>query len=177
MQLLSDGQISLRSPEPEDLESMYAIENNPELWSVSSTTVPYSRYLLRQYIETSSADIFVDKQVRMVIQREADKRLLGLVDLTDLDVRNNRAEIGVVVLNEFRGQGIGTQALLLICRYAFDFLHIHQLYAYVAADSLACIRMFAKCGFECQVVLKEWVKCSEKDYKDVVLLQRLNQSV
>ena len=69
MQLLSDGQISLRSPEPEDLESMYAIENNPELWSVSSTTVPYSRYLLRQYIETSSADIFVDKQVRMVIQR------------------------------------------------------------------------------------------------------------
>lgn len=176
MQLLSDRHISLRSPEPEDLELMYSIENNSELWNVSATTVPYSRYLLRQYIETSSADIFVDKQVRMVIQGKADKRIMGLVDLTDFDVRNNRAQIGVVVLDEFRRQGVATQALFLLCRYAFEFLHIHQLYAHVAADNLAGIRVFTKCGFAHQVVLKEWIKCGESNYKDVVFLQCLNQS-
>ena len=43
---LKDELISLRSPEPEDLELMYAMENDTALWSVGNTTLPYSRYNL-----------------------------------------------------------------------------------------------------------------------------------
>ena len=36
-------EIILRALEPEDLDVLYSIENDIELWSVGYTTVPYSR--------------------------------------------------------------------------------------------------------------------------------------
>ena len=38
--------IVLRAMEPEDLEELYAIENDRSIWDVGSTNVPYSRYAL-----------------------------------------------------------------------------------------------------------------------------------
>ena len=44
------NKILLRAMEPEDLELLYQIENNPALWKVGVTNVPYSRYQLRDYL-------------------------------------------------------------------------------------------------------------------------------
>ena len=48
---LKNDRIFLRAVEPEDLDVMYEMENDPAMWDVSSFTVPYSRFVLRQYIE------------------------------------------------------------------------------------------------------------------------------
>ena len=60
--------IRLRAIEPEDLDLLYRIENDRELWNVGTTNVPYSRYTLHDYLATSCDDIYADKQVRMVIE-------------------------------------------------------------------------------------------------------------
>ena len=59
--------VRLRAMEPEDLELLYQIENEPELWQVGCTNVPYSRYLLRDFITRSTGDIYTDKQVRLCL--------------------------------------------------------------------------------------------------------------
>ena len=64
---LKDDAISLRTPEPEDLELMYAMENDTTLWSVGNTTLPYSRYTLRLYLEQSKQDLYAERQARFVI--------------------------------------------------------------------------------------------------------------
>jgi diamine N-acetyltransferase len=51
-------QIRLRAMEPEDLELLYQIENDREVWNVGVTNVPYSRYVLRTYIAESSGALF-----------------------------------------------------------------------------------------------------------------------
>lgn len=45
--------VRLRAMEPEDLEVMYEMENDPEMWDVTNFTVPYSKFILKQYIEHS----------------------------------------------------------------------------------------------------------------------------
>ena len=40
---MKETAIHLRALEPEDLDMLYQIENNRELWSVGVTNVPYSR--------------------------------------------------------------------------------------------------------------------------------------
>ena len=45
--------IHLRALEPEDLDSLYNIENDEDLWDVGVTNVPYSRFVLSAYIATS----------------------------------------------------------------------------------------------------------------------------
>ena len=69
---LMNERIYLRAVEPEDLDIMYEMENDPAMWDISNFTVPYSRYVLRQYIECSQCDVFSDKQLRLMIVRKED---------------------------------------------------------------------------------------------------------
>ena len=39
---LKDDSVRLRTPEPEDLELMYAMENDTTLWSAGNATLPYT---------------------------------------------------------------------------------------------------------------------------------------
>ena len=64
--------VRLRAMEPEDLEVMYAMENDSRTWDVTNFTVPYSRFVLKQYIENSECDMFADRQLRMMIVRAED---------------------------------------------------------------------------------------------------------
>ena len=50
-------QIKLRAIEPEDLDLLYHIENDVELWNVGTSNVPYSRYLLHDYVANAKNDI------------------------------------------------------------------------------------------------------------------------
>ncbi len=43
---LMNERIYLRAVEPEDMDIMYEMENDPSMWDISNFTVPYSRYVL-----------------------------------------------------------------------------------------------------------------------------------
>ena len=76
---LINDRIYLRAVEPEDMDVMYEMENDPSMWDISIFTVPYSRYVLRQYIEGSQCDVFADKQLRLMIVRKSDHCILGTI--------------------------------------------------------------------------------------------------
>ena len=42
--------VRLRAMEPEDLDALYRIENDRDVWDVGENNVPYSRYILHDYI-------------------------------------------------------------------------------------------------------------------------------
>ena len=48
---LKGEHIYLRALEPEDLDFIYTIENDQNLWELSNTQTPYSRYLIKQYLD------------------------------------------------------------------------------------------------------------------------------
>ena len=77
--------------EPEDLELLYQIENNPALWKVGVTNVPYSRYLLRDYLARATGDIFTDRQVRLVVENE-EGTAIGLIDMMNYEPQHHRAD-------------------------------------------------------------------------------------
>mgnify|MGYP000951130226 CR=1 FL=1 len=49
--LLQSELIKLRAMEPEDIEILYRWENDTDIWKVSNTIAPFSKYVLRQFIE------------------------------------------------------------------------------------------------------------------------------
>ena len=71
--------ITLRAIEPEDLDLLYRIENDVRLWNVGTSNVPYSRYVLHDYVAHVTNDIYTDRQVRMMIVNEAGQTV-GIVD-------------------------------------------------------------------------------------------------
>ncbi len=164
---LKNDIITLRSPEPEDLDLLYKMENDTTLWSVGNATLPYSRYTLRRYLEESKQDIFNERQARFIIET-ADGTAVGMIDLADYCPINNRAEVCIGILNNYRQQGIGSNALQLLAEYSKEVLHLHQLYAYIPQDNTASRKLFAGAGFNETATLKEWLRDKNR-YKDVIL--------
>ena len=129
---LKGEHLRLRAVEPEDLDLLYTMENDPETWDVSNFNVPYSRYALRQYIENSQCDMYADRQLRLMIVHLEDEEVLGTLDITDFAPLHARGEVGISIRREFQGKGYATEALGLLCAYAFNFLHLKQLVAHIA---------------------------------------------
>ena len=171
---LKGDNIYLRALEPNDLEFIYAIENDQKIWEVSNTHTPYSRFLVRQYLENAHQDIYEAKQLRLAICQDEDFPALGLIDLFDFDPKNNRAGIGIVIQGEVnRNQNIGSEALGLLIRYAFFNLNLHQLYANIGTENKASLSLFTKFGFQKIGVKKDW-SLVNGIYKDEAIFQLIN---
>lgn len=170
--LMSDEHVRLRAIDLEDLDMLYEVENDPSLWELGNTTTPYSRFTLKQYIKNSQHDLFADKQLRLMIVCRKDNRVTGIIDLYDFVPLHAHAGVGITILPAFRGKGHASAALSLLCRYAFDFMHLKQLYAHIASDNLPCLNLFTSCGFVQCGLIKEWLR-TDNGYKDVVMVQKI----
>ncbi len=102
--------VFLRAMEPEDLDYLYRIENDADLWGVGVTNVPYSRYALHDFIATATGDIYTDKQVRLMVDDETH-HTVGIVDLMNFAPRHHRAEVGIVIEKQCRGRHFAFAAL------------------------------------------------------------------
>ena len=177
MKQLCGKDVFLRALEPEDLEFLFALENDPGIWEISGTLTPYSRKVLRQYLEKAHRDIYGEKQLRLGICRQEDGARIGLIELFDVDPRHQRAGVGIVIAEtDARNKGYGSQALELVCRYAFEVLQLHQLYAGVAADNAPSLRVFQKLGFEQTGVRRHWLRTAN-GYADEYFLQKFHPDV
>ncbi len=165
--------VYLRALEPEDLEFLYKLENNPDIWEISGTLTPYSKQVLRRYLENAHRDIFEVKQLRLCICKNTDEAI-GFVDLFDFDPKHRRAGVGIIISEKAdRNQGAGSEVLSLLEKYAFSVLDLRQLYANVTEDNTASIKLFKKMGFERVGVKKDWIRSGD-GYKNEWLFQKIN---
>lgn len=173
MKLLEGENIRLRAIEPEDLELLYRWENHSEWWGFGSTLAPYSRYQLKEYIKRSHCDIYELKQLRLMIEQLADATTVGSVDLYDFDPYHLHAGVGILVDSDYQQQGIASEALALLERYAFSFLRLHMLYAYANVNNEASKKLFLGQGFTVSGTLHDW-STSENGFSDVLVLQKID---
>ena len=161
--------VLVRAVEPEDLELLYKIENDFNLWDVGVTNVPYSKFMLHEYMSSITGDIYTDKQVRLMIENE-DGKVVGIADIVDFNPSHRRAEIGIVIMKEYRKQGYASATLKYLKKYASHILHLKQIYAIVPNSNEYSVCLFKKSGFESDAVLKNWLFDGEK-YLDATLMQ------
>ncbi len=167
---MTNRELRLRAPEPEDIEVMMRYENDTEVWQMSNTTGPYSRYQLKQYIEQTENDLFADRQLRLMVE-DTEGRVVGVVDVCTFDPLHSRAEVGILVDKSYRQKGIGQAALAMLEAHLFGRLGIHQLYAYIGVDNEPCRRLFASLGYKESGVLKDWMRVGSS-YMDVLIVQK-----
>ena len=171
---LKGENIHLRALEPEDLDFLYEIENNESIWEVSHTQTPYSKWVLKQYLENAHQDIYEAKQLRLVIVHTKTNNKIGLIDLFDFDAKNSRAGIGILISENYRNQGIGKETLQLISKYVFTHLNLHQLFANITTNNEASLLLFSNFGFQKIGIKKDWNKINGT-FIDEVLFQLINK--
>jgi diamine N-acetyltransferase len=174
--MLQGSMVRLRAIEPSDLELMYDWENDTEIWKVSGTVSPYSKYTLEEYIKTCEKDIYANRQLRFAIELlDHTRQTVGLIDLFEFDPQHRKAGVGILIGD--RGQRrkhYAREALGLLVDYAFHHLNLHQLYCQVPESNQASLRLFASAGFREAGILKDWV-FAKNTWEHVVWLQLINE--
>lgn len=171
---LSGKHVYLRALEPNDLDFLYALENDTSIWEISGTTTPYSKNVLQLYLDNAHRDIYEVKQLRLCICDHKDI-VLGLIDLFEFDPKNHRAGIGIVIKDDERkNKGVGAEAIQLLCDYAFLVLNLRQLFANVSEENEVSLHVFEKLGFERVGIKKDWT-FSQGVYKNEILFQKIKR--
>ena len=84
-------------------------------------------------------------------------------------MHNRTAHIGISLLPEMRGRGLGTDVVRILCRYGFAIRGLHRLQAETLADNNAMIQTAIRAGFAREGTLRRstWVN---GDFADEVIL-------
>ena len=155
--------VKLRKIEPKDLPFLYQWENDASVWADGSNHNPLSQADLRDYIASTTGDIYKDGQLRLIIEssnsqifKSSNPITLGCIDLFDLDIRNRRAALGMYIAPEYRGKGVGKAALEQLEAYVFAHLNLRVLYAVIATNNEPCSALYRAAGYTPSSVLSHW---------------------
>jgi diamine N-acetyltransferase len=172
--LLTGKHISLRALEPEDLDFLYRIENDSQFWEVSHTQTPFSKYVLKRYLENSHQDIYESKQLRLMIISNQNGQQIGMIDLFDFNPQHRRAGVGILVDTNLQGKGHASDALKTLIQYCFSTLNLHQLFANISADNAKSIQLFENSGFLLVGEKKDWLLVNGA-YKNELIFQLIHE--
>jgi RimJ/RimL family protein N-acetyltransferase len=126
----------------------------------NSATSPYRP-------EDTSADRACFSVVRL-----ADDELAGEALVWGIDQHNRLAHLGLTLRPAFRGLGLGTDTVAVLCHYGFTVLGLHRLQIETLADNTAMIHAATRNGFVHEGALRQaaWVLGT---FIDEVILGRL----
>lgn len=174
MDKLEGKLVRLRALEPEDVDVLYKWENDTTIWRVSNTVAPFSKYVLRQFIEDQSRDIYETKQLRLIIESIETKQAVGAIDLFDLDPYNLRSGIGILIYEQNdQGRGYASEAITILTLYCFHILMLNQLWCNIPALHQRSLALFKSKGFTTIGLKKEWTRTTA-DWEDEYMLQLIN---
>ena len=167
----------LRALEPKDVDLMMIYENDVDVWPVSGTLAPYSRYTLEQYYANATLDIYSSRQLRLAIEVLVETPeagpTIGYIDLFDFDPHHRRAGIGILIGDKsFRRKGMAHEAIRLLLHYSFNTLNLHQVYCHIDTENEASLRLFSKAGFRICGVLQDWIQYNDT-WHNVSVLQAI----
>lgn len=169
---LTNGKITLRALEPEDVDLLYNWENDPKVWKVSNTCTPLSKYILASYIKTADRDIWESHELRLVIET-IEGKAVGTIELFDFEPYHSRSGLGILIADqEERRKGYASEACNLIEEYAKEQLGIYQLYVNIQESNIPSIRFFERQNYEQTGCKKHWIKTS-MGWEDELILQKI----
>ncbi|MFL4472641.1 GNAT family N-acetyltransferase [Paeniglutamicibacter sp. MACA_103] len=168
LSMSSSRAITLRPPSEEDFDILFQIAADLTTWEERSAAspAPLGRDTFKARLSQADADGSA-KSVRFVI--DVDGAAVGSVSLFDFDELARHAEVGIALVPEARGNGIGTEALSQIVEFAFVRCNLRRVHLQVIASNLGAIRAYEKAGFVIEGRLRQhaWVR---GNYEDIVVM-------
>jgi diamine N-acetyltransferase len=172
---LKGEEISLRALEPSDADLLYKWENDPEIWPVSLTQIPFSKFILEEFVNTAYNDFYTNKQLRLMATSNNSGVTVGILDLFEFEPQHARCGVGIYINEQYRNNGLALESIELIKKYCFSVLHLKQIYAHINNSNSRSIALFEKAGFEKSGHKKSWNKTGLNSYEDVWFLQCINK--
>lgn len=167
--LLETPHLRLRRIEEKDWQVMYdgwaSLEECSRYfpWSAANDKDMYREKVLT-WVQNYAEEFYFNW---LIVDKESEK-VIGMINLHDVNVEKASAETSYVLAPKYWGQGIMTEALEGVLAFAFEKVGMKQVQADVFQENEASARVLEKCGMKKEGIL-ERKYCKEGKYVDSVL--------
>lgn len=169
--MINFGSANLWKLEQQDLGNHYRWANNDNLRRlVGGAPRPKSFVDLEIWFKSVQDD--PKQEIYSIKSSQADH--VGWVQLTDIDFVSGLAQVGILIDEEYWGQGFGHDSLVALIKYAFEDLRLHRLEAQVLAINLPSLNLFERVGFGREGLKRESYYTSGR-YLDAVQMGLLSR--
>lgn len=143
------SRLTLRPPEPGDLEDFHAYASVPGLGEMAG-------WKHHESMEKTEAVLqrMIDKKVAFAIIHKSDGKMIGILSMHPSWVNEDEAyrrykatEFGYSIAEAYWGQGLMTEAVRAAIAYCFDTLKLDALTCGHFAENDRSRRVIEKCGF------------------------------
>ena len=153
--VLQDSGVSLRPLVEEDVPLLARWFFDPEVlrWLQISEDPPHLRTAeaIHERFEMMRDDPFTE-----VWRIDTEGRPIGEIELVGIHELQRRAEMHLSIgEKDVWGRGHGPRAVRLVLYHAFENLRLRRVFAMADADNARVIRLFEKCGFTKEGLLRE----------------------
>jgi RimJ/RimL family protein N-acetyltransferase len=148
--MLSGRLVGLREPRREDVEALFTLDSDAEHIALADTRPFRPRSLAARQAEYDKRQSEPDlASAFFAIQRldDATDQALGNVGLWLIDMHHRSAHVGISLLPSARGQGLGRDAVEVICRYGFEIRGLERLSLETLEINSAMQATGLACGF------------------------------
>jgi RimJ/RimL family protein N-acetyltransferase len=152
---LTGARIRLRWLEARDTRALYDVFSDARVMRYGSRSPFASEADATQLIGEIERAFSAKSLFQWGIARNSDDRVIGTCTLAYVDPANRRAELGYALGSAHWGQGLMSEALDLLLRFAFDELALHRLEADVDPRNTRSVRVLERLGFQREGYLRE----------------------
>lgn len=129
--ILETERLILRSLSPQDAEAIQKLASDRK---IADTTIsiphPYPDGEAEKYISKQIAEQKTGHSVTVAIELKREARLIGIVELRDIDREHSLAELSFWLAATDWGKGYMSEVLKPILHFGFETLSLNRIYAY-----------------------------------------------
>lgn len=147
--LIKARRVNLRTMRKADAESIRRYIRDREIRRWTLIPQPYTLDHAHAFIKISQGRARKKKpdMILLGIEHKETGEIIGGIGLHRVDYENKNAEIGCWIGKPFRGQGLVTEAMRAVLKYAFTVLKLKRVQAQVFVGNVASMKMVRRCGF------------------------------
>ena len=174
--VLETPRLLLRRMTDNDAEGVFRLRSNPE-------TMKYVPRPLAQTIDDALAHVaMIDSKIEnneginWAITFKDSNDFIGIIGIFRIEFENYRAEIGYMLLPEYHGQGIASEAIARVVRYGFEDMKLHSIEAIIDPGNTASAKVLEKNDFVKEAHLRENAFYNGR-FLDTVIYSILNTNI
>ena len=152
---LETERLLLRRVNPTDIKEIFALRSNPQTMQYIPRPLLKTDDDALEHITMIDTKIETNEGINWAITLKDNPKLIGVIGHYRRKPEHYRAEIGYMLLPEYHGKGIVSEAVKEAVNYGFQVMKLHSIEAIIDPDNHASAKVLEKNGFIKEAHLKE----------------------
>jgi [ribosomal protein S5]-alanine N-acetyltransferase len=153
--VLTTPRLTLRKVTPNDAGDLLYLRSHKDVMKYLDRPPLMDMEAAAAYIRKMEDDYGQHNGINWMITLTGNDKVIGTIGFWRFDKPNHRAEIGYMLLPEYWGKGLATEAMRGALTYAFEGLHCHSIEANVNPENEASKKLLQKLGFVQEAYFRE----------------------